>query len=94
MKRRRCTRPVAQETGGFTRDREGSDPEALAVDRVLTRALLAGSACRFLHDALDPLLPAGGATVIHVALNSARRGRPLEVCAGDDVSAAVRTGRR
>ena len=53
---------VAQETGGFTRDREGGDPEALAVDRVLTQALLAGGACRFLHGALDPLLPAGAAT--------------------------------
>ena len=51
---------VAQETGGFTRDREGGDVEALAVDRVLTQAVLAGGACRFLHGALDPLLPAAG----------------------------------
>ena len=53
---------VAQETGGFTRDREGGDAEALAVDRVFTQAILAGGACRFLHGALDPLLPAGGTT--------------------------------
>ena len=53
---------VAQETGGFTRDREGGDAEALAVDRVFTQAILAGGACGFLHGALDPLLPAGGTT--------------------------------
>ena len=50
---------VAQETGGFVHDREGGDPEALAVDRVLTQALLTGGACRFPHGAPDPLLPAG-----------------------------------
>ena len=50
---------IALETEGFTRDRRGGDPEALTVDRVLTQAVLAGGACRFLHGALDSLLPAG-----------------------------------
>ena len=53
---------VALETGGFTRDREGGDAEALAFDRVLTQAVLAGGTCRFLHGALDHLRPAEGTT--------------------------------
>lgn len=52
---------IAMETDGFTRDRKGGDPEALTVDRVLTQAVLAGGACRFLHGALDSLVPAGAA---------------------------------
>ena len=43
-------------------DREGEDAEALAFDRVLTQAVLAGGTCRFLHGALDHLRPAAGAT--------------------------------
>ena len=53
---------VALETDDFTRDRSGGDPEALTVDRVLTQAVLAGGACRFLHSALDSLQPAGATT--------------------------------
>lgn len=49
---------VARETRGFVRDRSGGDPEALALDRVLTQAVLAGGTCRFLHNALDSLRPA------------------------------------
>ena len=33
---------VARKTGDFTRDRDGGDDEALAVDRLFTRAVLAG----------------------------------------------------
>ena len=43
-------------------DREGGDAEALAFDRVLTQAVLAGGTCRFLHGELDHLRPAAGAT--------------------------------
>ncbi len=49
---------IALETGGFTRDRDGGDAEALAFDRVFTQAVLAGGTCRFLHGALDHLRPA------------------------------------
>ena len=47
-------------TEGFTRDRDGGDTDALAVDRVFTRVVLAGGSGLDLDGELDTLLPAAG----------------------------------
>ena len=52
---------VARKTDGFTRDGEGGDTEALAVDWIFTQAVLAGGTGQALHDeiaALPPISPA------------------------------------
>ena len=51
---------VARKTEGFTRDRDGGDADALAVDQVFTRVMLAGCSSRAVHDELDTVLPAAG----------------------------------
>ena len=51
---------VARSTEGFTRDREGGDADALAIDRVFTRVVLAGGSLLDLHDEVDTLLPTAG----------------------------------
>ena len=47
-------------TDGFTHDRDGGDAEALAVDRVFARVVLAGGSQLGVRDELDTLLPAAG----------------------------------
>ena len=56
---------VARKTDGFTRDRDGEDADALAVDRVFTEGVLVGGADRLPPDELDSRLPAGGTTADH-----------------------------
>ena len=51
---------VSRRTDGFTRDREGGDAEALAVDGVFARAVLAGGASELSPADLDSCLPASG----------------------------------
>ena len=65
---------VGQQTDGFVRDRAGGDPEALAVDRVFTEAVLSGGTCRSLKGALDPLLAEEG-----IAGRPGERARTLSV---------------
>ena len=48
---------VRRETNGLTRDRDGGDAEALAVDRVFARVVLAGGSQLAVRDELDTLLP-------------------------------------
>lgn len=50
---------ISQRTGGFTRDRDGGDAAALAVDAVFTRVVLAGGADRLLPRELESRLPKG-----------------------------------
>ena len=50
---------VSQRTDGFTRDRDGGDADALAVDGVFTQAVLAGGADRLLSHELAAQLPPG-----------------------------------
>ncbi len=47
---------VARETGGFTRDRDGGDAEALLVDSVFAGAALAGGPSRSMQGGLHALL--------------------------------------
>ena len=54
---------VAQQTEGFTRDRDGGDADALAIDRVFTEGVLVAGADRLPPGELEALLPAGGDTV-------------------------------
>ena len=51
---------VSRRTDGFTRDRDGGDAEALAVDRVFAQAVLVGGTSELSPDDLDSWLPAGG----------------------------------
>ena len=51
---------AAQATEDFTRDRTGGDADALAVDRVFARVVLAGGSHLEVRRELDKLLPAGG----------------------------------
>ena len=51
---------VARQTDGFTRDRDGGDDEALAVDAILAQAVLAGAAVAALGNGPQPELPADG----------------------------------
>ena len=53
---------VARKTDGFTRDRDGGDDEALAVDGVFARVALAGGSHLALHHEVDAVLPAGEAS--------------------------------
>ena len=48
---------VSRKTNGFTRDRNGGDDDALAVDGVFARVVLAGGSYVALHDEVDTLLP-------------------------------------
>ncbi len=50
---------VGRQTDGFTRDRDGGDADALAVDRVFALVVLAGGSKLALHREVDTLLPAG-----------------------------------
>lgn len=50
---------TGERTGGFTRDREGGDDEALAIDRVFVEAALAGAWRATRESGLDAVLPAG-----------------------------------
>ena len=50
---------VGRQTDGFTRDRDGGDSHALAVDRVFALVVLAGGSKLALHEEIDTLLPAG-----------------------------------
>ena len=59
---------AAKMTDGFSRDRDGGDVGALAVDRVFTRVVLAGGSHSSVHDEIDTL--AGVA-------DGSERGRPL-----------------
>ena len=49
---------VARKTDGFTRDRDGGDDDALAVDGVFARIVLSGCSPAALRDEVDTLLPA------------------------------------
>ena len=49
---------VARKTDGFTRDRDGGDAAALAIDRVFTEGVLTGGADRLRADELESRLPA------------------------------------
>ena len=51
---------VARKTDGFTRDRDGGDADALALDRVFTEGVLAAGADRLPPGELAARLPAGG----------------------------------
>lgn len=51
---------VSRRTDGFTRDREGGDAQALAVDGVFARAVLAGGTSELSPFDLDSCLPASG----------------------------------
>ena len=51
---------VARSTEGFTRDREGGDADALAVDRVFAQVVLAGGSHLDLYEEIDSLLPSAG----------------------------------
>ena len=51
---------VARQTDGFTRDRDGGDDEALAVDAILAQAVLAGAAVAALGNGPESELPADG----------------------------------
>ena len=51
---------VSERTEGFTRDREGGDTDALAVDRVFTQAALEGGGARLRPPELARQLPTGG----------------------------------
>ncbi|MXY23884.1 MAG: hypothetical protein F4Y45_05110 [Acidobacteria bacterium] len=50
---------ISQRTDGFTRDRDGGNAEALAVDAMFTRAVLRGGADRLLPHELESRFPAG-----------------------------------
>ena len=50
---------VGRQTDGFTRDRDGGDSDALAVDRVFALVVLAGGSKLALHREVDTLLPTG-----------------------------------
>ena len=51
---------VSRKTDGFTRDRDGGDDDALAVEAVFARVVLAGGSYAARHHEADTLLPAGG----------------------------------
>ena len=68
-------------TEGFTRDRDGGDADALAVDRVFARVVLAGNSHLGVGDELDTLLPAGGSADDGDGRGRLRRGgRHLVLC--------------
>ena len=50
---------VSQRTDGFTRDRDGGNADALAVDAVFTQAILRGGADQLLPHELESRFPAG-----------------------------------
>ena len=50
---------ISQRTDAFTRDRDGGDADALAVDAVFTQAMLVGGADRLVPHELESRLPAG-----------------------------------
>ena len=50
---------VSQRTDGFARDRDGGNPDALAIDAVFTQVFLRGGADGFLRQLLESQLPAG-----------------------------------
>ena len=50
---------ISQRTDAFTRDRDGGDADALAVDAVFTQAMLVGGADRLVLHELESRLPAG-----------------------------------
>ena len=50
---------ISQRTEAFTRDRDGGDADALAVDAVFTQAMLVGGADRLVPHELESRLPAG-----------------------------------
>ena len=54
---------LARKTDGFTRDRDGGDADALAVDRVFTEGVLVGGADRLPPDELESRLPVSGSAV-------------------------------
>ena len=51
---------VSQRTEGFTRDREGGNAEALAVDRAFAQTVLAGGTIELSRSDLESWLPASG----------------------------------
>ena len=72
---------VARKTEGFTRDREGGDADALAVDRVFTQGVLAGGADRLPAVQLDAALPApGGAADDEERAGHVARARHTLLC--------------
>ncbi len=88
---------VARKTDGFTRDRDGGDADALAMDRVFTEGVLAAGADRLPPAELASRLPTGGsARARHTMFCFAcyerarfdecrRHGRLAQTCFGDDV---------
>ena len=86
---------VAQKTDGFTRDRDGGDADALAVDRVFTQAVLAGSGDRLSPSDIDSLLPAdAGATERDERARTVACGRHTLLCIGWHVRASFAESRR
>ena len=51
---------VSRATGDFSRDRDGGDADALAVDRIFTQAVLAGGSGQLLGGEFDKMRTAGG----------------------------------
>ena len=74
---------VSRKTDGFTRDRDGGDADALAVDGVFARVVLAGGSYVALHHEADTLLSACQQSRRSEGISTAVGIRPVVVsCSG------------
>ena len=71
---------VARKTDGFTRDRDGGDADALAVDGLFTRAVLRGGASPPPRGELGPVLPADGSVADGAAARSIAGAKHAWLC--------------
>ena len=92
---------VARKTDGFTRDRDGGDADALALDRVFTEGVLVAGADRLPPGELAARLPAGGSAGSRHTMSCfvcyerarfeecRRHGRLAQTHFGDEVGSAT-----
>ncbi len=71
---------VARSTEGSAADPKGVDADALAIDRVFTRVVLAGGLHLDLHDEVDTLVPADGLTASDECGRLRRGARHMVLC--------------
>ena len=85
---------AARATDGFTRDREGGDPLALAIDAAFARMVLAGGPHLALDDTLDTVLPAGASAANDERHRYFLGGRHMLLCGASYERAAFDACRR